>query len=702
MAVQGRPANYRVTMSHQAQNQGIKASPPRALITAINENKREIVMSFFLTALRVMVCAILWTSAIFGATYVVPHYTFRDQQWQTELSLVNPGNEQATLHVQVFSSEGTLALEQNLSLIPGGGLFGSLTEILTGTLPDTGWLTIDTDQELSGLMTFQEVLRNGRSSLPLFQESSTQLLFPYIQNSADWMAGFSVVNPNEAASPMLLRLKHPSGVVLKEVSWVLNPREKRVAMVEELFPEAVQGVFALEILSAKPILGFALGFTRHLNQILAVPSTVHSGTLPATIPLESFRGTYAYVGYDRYVTLTDQGVTEYEALADGCIFESDTYSWDEIGEALLITDLGQNRYGIQREFWSFELVPFQGDLVPCQASEDIEAQFTALTDLYGKHYPFFKDLSLNWDAHVHSLEQQAGNADSDEDLALLLSTLVAPTLDGHGSVETPFGPIETAEPAEAFTRLYQEWETSGSGSFETYFATITNQFFNQSFDRYLTNVSTQGGMFVWGDLSEDTGYLFLNAMLLNEDEPLAMQVDQVEQIMANFIQDFASKSKVVIDLRINPGGTDWISHTIARFFGDQPRFGYAKHNQTSSGPTAFRTTWVDPRPEAFQGQVILLTSSFTASAAEVFVHMMKGLDQVMILGEPTFGGISDALEKTLPNGWSVTLSNERYVDAEGQCYEFIGHPVDMHLPFNTLQERQQGTDAALEAVLKLP
>ncbi len=42
----------------------------------------------------------------------------------------------------------------------------------------------------------------------------------------------------------------------------------------------------------------------------------------------------------------------------------------------------------------------------------------------------------------------------------------------------------------------------------------------------------------------------------------------------------------------------------------------------------------------------------------------------------TRGALSDILSKTLPNGWSLGLSNEIYHDSQGICYEAIGIPPD--------------------------
>lgn len=50
------------------------------------------------------------------------------------------------------------------------------------------------------------------------------------------------------------------------------------------------------------------------------------------------------------------------------------------------------------------------------------------------------------------------------------------------------------------------------------------------------------------------------------------------------------------------------------------------------------------------------------------------LPNVTRIGTPTYGVLSDMLEKHLPNGWSFSLSNEVYLAVDGKLYEGLGIP----------------------------
>ena len=57
---------------------------------------------------------------------------------------------------------------------------------------------------------------------------------------------------------------------------------------------------------------------------------------------------------------------------------------------------------------------------------------------------------------------------------------------------------------------------------------------------------------------------------------------------------------------------------------------------------------------------------------------LRAMPQVTHIGEPTRGALSDVLNKTLPNGWTLELSNEVFTDHTGELWEARGIPP--HVP----------------------
>lgn len=74
----------------------------------------------------------------------------------------------------------------------------------------------------------------------------------------------------------------------------------------------------------------------------------------------------------------------------------------------------------------------------------------------------------------------------------------------------------------------------------------------------------------------------------------------------------------------------------------------------------------------FTGPLTLITSDMAVSAGEILTLALRALPQTIHVGEATRGAFSDVLEKELPNGWRIELSNEVYSDHRGIVWEGRG------------------------------
>ncbi len=104
------------------------------------------------------------------------------------------------------------------------------------------------------------------------------------------------------------------------------------------------------------------------------------------------------------------------------------------------------------------------------------------------------------------------------------------------------------------------------------------------------------------------------------------------------------------------------------------------------------------KPDAFAGPIVVLTSGGTYSAAETFAMAIGERTQTTLLGEVTSGHLSDMIDATLPNGWEVTFSGERYIAANGDLYENVGVNVDVNVSLD-LAALAGGTDNMLVAAI---
>ena len=186
---------------------------------------------------------------------------------------------------------------------------------------------------------------------------------------------------------------------------------------------------------------------------------------------------------------------------------------------------------------------------------------------------------------------------------------------------------------------------------------------------------------IWGVTSyfgkikqQNIGYLQLNSMLdfasisgrasIGEFKKLSQGGEHfIQQVLD--IARVQNYRKIIIDIRNNFGGTDQIGLMIASYFNDRKRDVFSKaqriHSSTDEVLWSAAVPWqLDSQENYFKGDILLLTSRYTVSAAEVFALAMSEIPRVTLIGEATTGSLSDVSNVHTSNGWTVSLSAEVY------------------------------------------
>ncbi len=105
----------------------------------------------------------------------------------------------------------------------------------------------------------------------------------------------------------------------------------------------------------------------------------------------------------------------------------------------------------------------------------------------------------------------------------------------------------------------------------------------------------------------------------------------------------------------------------------------------------------------------MLTSPYTASAAETTILATMNFPHFKRVGSNTNGALSDLLLKELPNGWLYALSNEVYETMDGIVYEVSGIPSNYNIDYpkdeeefyKSMLEELKNKDRAIEKVIEL-
>ncbi|MEO1713979.1 MAG: S41 family peptidase [Bacteroidota bacterium] len=319
--------------------------------------------------------------------------------------------------------------------------------------------------------------------------------------------------------------------------------------------------------------------------------------------------------------------------------------------------------------------------------------FAVFAETVEEHYAFFDLNEIDWPSLYEEQKAQLSPNSTSLELYQVIEETLEALNDNHAYLEADaalYAALEEEETEEKTEDGLPEY-----GDFQVS-AMVAENHFEEEF--------TQDSWLVqWGTLSEDIGMIVVKAMWLYADldipqaridelgyvdayvttfhelyegDYIQKEVAGIAEIMDRVMDDLRNHSAIVIDLRFNGGGQDAVSFEILSRFLDQETAVATQKLRMGEGFTLPQTLSIPGHPQAFTKPVYLLTSPQTGSAAEAFAIAALPVEHIKRIGGATQGAMSTALEKTLPNEWSFSISNEIYMDLVGKSYENIGIPVD--------------------------
>jgi len=343
-----------------------------------------------------------------------------------------------------------------------------------------------------------------------------------------------------------------------------------------------------------------------------------------------------------------------------------------------------------------------------QVARDAQTTFDYLWNTFDQFYAFFDLRGVDWDAEYAKQSVRIAEVDNDEALFSLLSDLLSPIDDDFVALQSNDQFFSPAMERSITTELREGFEAQSEiTDFGQFVDSVLAQLEQTIGSRMDAGSITRQGPLVWATAEEGaTGYLFIERMAgFAEDEDATGYENLLaaRQAMDQAMTELATTSRMVIDIRINSGGLDAIALDFASRFTDTQQLAFTKtargRNFESNPVQAYLTP---PTTGAYLNPVTLIVGSNTAGAAEVFAIPMHRQPQVTLIGEPTAGALSDRLGKPLPNGWSISLSNEVYLDSEGVSFEQIGLKPETDVAVFKLEAIFAGDDPAVDLALSMP
>lgn len=322
--------------------------------------------------------------------------------------------------------------------------------------------------------------------------------------------------------------------------------------------------------------------------------------------------------------------------------------------------------------------------------------FEAFWNLFNDSYASFEEKGVDWMKMHDNFSPRVSSKTTDSELFEIFTEMVKILNDAHTVIRAKS--LDTAFSASRKSRIRDELSSIPNKDLGNEFRSMTETtLYRNGFDsiKQIGPEFRDKKLFTY-TTNGSTGYLrFFRSFstLVNMDGfRLNNQLDKM-------FDEFSEVNNLIIDIRFNIGGTDGFSQKIAGRFVDKKMVGFLKQTRKDGEFGELKEKYIKPTgKKPFTNPVVLITNDRTVSAADVFAIMMAELPNVTLMGEPSNGSYSDIYSKKLPNGWRISLSNQRYFSLGMNNYEGKGTPVDIESK-NMLKDVMDKEDSVLSQAI---
>lgn len=301
---------------------------------------------------------------------------------------------------------------------------------------------------------------------------------------------------------------------------------------------------------------------------------------------------------------------------------------------------------------SCEQVLFDDEL----ETTDPKTNFDYFWNQVNENYSYFELKNVNWEDMRVKYEAGLYEGISEDSLFNLMANMLGELNDGHNNL------------VSSFNKSYSYVIYTGNDNYDQRIV----------YDNYLAGNEYETGPFSHSFIANgEVGYIRFPEF-----------TGTVEEENLDFILDrYASTKGLIIDLRENYGGSPEDIFTIlSRFTEQEVLVNYTQYKMTTTDHNSFSPpTPVYLKPfdgKRYDKEVMVLIDGETYSAGSFFSLATKAMNNVMLLGDTTGGGLGLPNGGQLPNGWTYRFSTTQALDLDMKADWEMGVPPDVFVEFD--------------------
>lgn len=311
-----------------------------------------------------------------------------------------------------------------------------------------------------------------------------------------------------------------------------------------------------------------------------------------------------------------------------------------------------------------------------------EENFEILWQTFDRHYAHFDLKGIDWHALYAEHRPRIDASTTDDELFEVMSEMLGHLNDGHVYLSA------------ADRRFYSDLYTRHARR------NFNREHVSRSYLRTSERAVGEGNI-TYGWASEDIGYIRISTLAGgtgygNDVRGWMREIDRP-------LREFGNARGLILDLRNNSGGRAFNAQYLAGRFATGRKLFAVTRSRNGPGYNDFSkpTEWfVEPTGDfQFTRPIVVLTNSFSFSAAEWMTLALKEFDHVTHMGTNSGGGLAMFLPRELPNGWTFTVSVQQTRCSRGHSYEIVGVPPDLFVEIGE-HDAALGRDTILEEAIR--